>query len=162
MNKPYHYSESGLSNVWLASGVIRRDTPYGPGVAVERVVELLKLLAMNLVDKPARLTGKEFRYLRGMLLISQASVAQAHGVSEQVVSLWERHGKVPKANDFLMRLNYLARCGGADKLPAVLERMNAIETPVHQRIIGRLTTRGWRLKVELEEAAPSETARAAA
>ena len=162
MSKLYHYSESGLNNIWLASGFIRRDTPYGPGVAVERAVELLELLAMNLVDKPARLTGKEFRYLRGMLLLSQASVAQAHGVSEQVVSLWERHGKVPKANDVLLRLRYLAHAGAVDRMPAVLARMNEVERPVHQRLIARKTTRGWRLTAESDATTPTGRALAAA
>ena len=162
MSKFYHYTESGLDNVWLASGFIRHETPYGPAVAVERADELLELLAMDLVDKPSRLTGKEFRYLRAMLLLSQASVAQAHGVGEQVVSLWERHGKVPKANDFLMRLDYLARKGETDKLPAVLERMREVETPVLRRIVGKLTTRGWRLTMEREDAATREPTRAAA
>jgi DNA-binding transcriptional regulator YiaG len=60
------------------------------------------------VNKPARLMGKEFRFLRVMLKLSQAAMAKMQGVSEQNVSLWERHGKVPKANDKLMRCFYKA------------------------------------------------------
>lgn len=162
MSKLYHYSESGLDNVWLASGVIHHKTPYGPGVSVEAACELLALLAMHLVDKPSRLTGKEFRYLRVSLKLSQAEVARAHGVGEQVISLWERHGKVPKANDFLLRLRYLAQAGDVDKLPEILARMDEPAPPVRQRIVARKTTRGWRLTVELAQTAPREAARAAA
>lgn len=154
MSALYHYNESGLDNVWLDSGVIRHKTPYGPGIAIETSDQLDALLALTLVGKPGRLTGKEFRYLRLMLGLSQASVAREHGVGEQVVSLWERHGKVPKANDVLLRLRYLAHAGAVDKMPAVLERMNEVERPGRQRLIARKTSRGWRVTVESEATTP--------
>ena len=154
MSALYHYAECGLDNIWLANGFIHRKTPYGPGISFQDIDQLDMLLALKLVDKPARLTGKEFRYLRTLLHLSQAEVARAHGVGEQVVSLWERHGKVPKTNDVLLRLRYLAHAGAVDKMPAVLERMNEVERPGRQRLIGRKTTRGWRVTVESEAMTP--------
>ena len=35
MRKMYHYTECGLTNVWLVNGFIRHRTPYGKRVAIE-------------------------------------------------------------------------------------------------------------------------------
>ena len=104
----YHYTECGLDNVWLANGFTTKKTAYGEAVAITHADALHKRLAEDLINKPARLTGKEFRFLRVLLKLSQAAVARMQGVSEQNISLWERHDKVHKANDKLIRCFYVA------------------------------------------------------
>ena len=37
MKKGYRYTESGLTNVWLANGYTIRKTKYGEGVSVQDV-----------------------------------------------------------------------------------------------------------------------------
>ena len=76
----YHYTECGLDNVWLANGFIKKKTAYGEAVAITDADALHKLLAEDLIGKPARLTGKEFRFLRVALKLSQAAVAKMQGV----------------------------------------------------------------------------------
>lgn len=148
----YHYTECGLDNVWLANGYTQKDTAYGKAVAVSMADELHKALADQLVKKPARLTGKELRFLRVQMGVSQAALAASQGVSEQNVSLWERHGKVPKANDKLIRLCYLAHSAGNETLRAAFDRIMTVERLVHQRIVATTGKNGWRSKVETEEA----------
>jgi hypothetical protein len=81
--------------------------------------------------------------------LSQANVAKAHGVTEQVVSLWERTGKVPKANDILMRLCYQGKAKGNKALASLIDRMNDVERLVHQRIVAKTTkSGGWTSKME--------------
>ena len=144
----YHYTECGLDNVWLANGYAKKKTAYGVAVSVSKADELHKVLAAELINKPARLTGKEFRYLRVMLKLSQGAVAKVQGVSEQNVSLWERHGKVPKANDNLMRIIYMAHESKNHSLRQVCERITTVERLVHQRIVAETTGKGWSSTVE--------------
>jgi DNA-binding transcriptional regulator YiaG len=91
----YHYTESGLDNVWLENGYTVMKTPYGKATSVVDADALHELLAIGLTDKKGRITGKEFRFLRTMACLSQKSLAHMVGVSEQALSLWERTGKVP-------------------------------------------------------------------
>jgi hypothetical protein len=58
MKNRYHYTESGLANVWLVNGFTRRKTKYGDGVSIRNVDELHRALAQALAIKP-RLTGNE-------------------------------------------------------------------------------------------------------
>lgn len=153
----YHYTECGLDNVWLANGYTAKDTPYGTAVSVANADELLSLLAQRIVSKPARLSGKEFRFLRVQMGLSQSALAKAQGVSEQAVSLWERHGKVPKANDALIRLCYLSHARGDEPLRDAFHRVMEVERLIHQKIVATAGPRGWKSTVQ-EEAAPEEAA----
>lgn len=36
----YHYTESGLLNVWLVNGYQEHETPYGRGLSIEEADEL--------------------------------------------------------------------------------------------------------------------------
>lgn len=150
----YHYTECGLDNVWLVNGFNKKNTAYGQAVSITEANSLHQLLANHLINKPARLTGKEFRFLRVILKLSQAAVAKIQGVSEQNISLWERHGKIPKANDHLMRLFYMAHESKNHSLRQACERMTTVERLIHQRIVAQ--TRGvdkvfWSSKVEETE-----------
>ncbi|WAC72025.1 hypothetical protein OU995_20985 [Roseateles sp. SL47] len=146
----YHYTECGLDNVWLANGYTTKTTAYGKAVSVADADQLQALLAERVVSKPARLSGKEFRFLRVQMGISQATLAKTQGVSEQAVSLWERHGKVPKANDALMRLCYLAHAQGDEPLREAFNRVMEVERLIHQKIVATAGPKGWKSTVEEE------------
>jgi len=90
----YHYTESGLRNVWLENGVMERKTAHGMATAVQDVEGLHKVIGRALAQK-SHLTGAEFRFLRKELDLSQHRLADLIGTTEQSVALWERHGKIP-------------------------------------------------------------------
>lgn len=153
----HHYTECGLDNVWLQNGYTEADTPYGKAVSVAKADQLCEVIADQLAKKPSRLTGKELRFLRVQMGLSQAAMAKAQGVTEQNVSLWERRGKVPKANDHLARLCYLAHRAGDEPLRKVFDRIMAVERLIHQRIVATAGRNGWRSRVE-DDSAEATTA----
>ena len=155
----YHFTESGLDNVWLKNGFTIKDTPFGPAVSFTALDQLLDEIAAHLVRKPGRLSGKEFRYLRSKMHLSQAAMAQLQGVSEQNVSLWERRGRVPKSNDTLQRLLYLKHAAGDETLASAFDRIMTVERLVHQRIVATAGRKGWKFKVE--ELQPQDTSQTA-
>lgn len=142
----YHYTESGLDNVWLANGYTVHKTPYGKGVSVNDADGLMNELAMLLTRKPGRLTGKEFRFLRTLMLLSQASLAAMMGATEQSVSLWERTGKVPKTAESLLRMLVLEKLNGGGKISEVIDRINTVERLVNQQIVARARQHRWTTK----------------
>ena len=143
----YHYTESGLGNAWLANGFKLKKTRYGEAVAIDDVDGLHLAISKNLIDKRGRLTGKEFRFIRTLMGMSQVGIAGMLGVQEQSVSLWERTGKVPKAQDALIRLianEQLVKgnCGIAE----VIDRINVVERLVNQRIVAKEQGHKWTAK----------------
>lgn len=107
MTDKYHYTESGLDNVWLLDGFEFVDHPAGKQVRIMDIEELHRVIGEILADKKGDLTGKEIRFLRQEMLMSQAFLAKLLGVTEQTVHRWET-GKadVPKPAESLIRFIY--------------------------------------------------------
>lgn len=130
MKKMFHYTACGLDNVWLESGFASKETKYGPAFAVQDADQLHKLLAIKLIDKPCRLAGQEFRFLRTQLGLSQESLAKLFDVSENAVSLWERKNTVPAAYDQWLRMSLLAKFEGKTKLADAIQRVQSVQALV--------------------------------
>ena len=65
----YHYTDSGLDNVWLEDGyTIENDPDYGEIISIEQVQDLHRFLGRMLVALPRPLNGAEFRFPDGMIL----------------------------------------------------------------------------------------------
>lgn len=140
----YHYTECGLDNVWLENGFTVKATAYGKAVSVDDAEGLHKVIATELAKKKGKLTGKELRFLRTMLELSQGNFARCVGHTEQSVSLWERTGKVPKAADVLARLMVAEKLNGNARLSEVLARINDVDRLVNQRIVAKERGHKWK------------------
>ena len=102
----YHYQECGLRNVWLVNGYDMHTTPYGDGVSIHDIEGLHRAIARGLVNKAAKLTGSELRFLRKQMGLSQAKLALILGNEDQTVALWEKRGTQPKIADRFVRALY--------------------------------------------------------
>lgn len=143
----YHYTECGLDNVWLENGYTSKDTPYGPATAVTDVDGLHRAIALILIEKAGKLTGKELRFMRTQLGLSQGGMAKLIGVTEQSFSLWERHGKVPQYADVLARVLIHDKFAGQGKIQHLIERISTVERLCHQRIVVKERGNLWRSKL---------------
>lgn len=116
----YHYVESGLPNVWLSNGFVVKETAYGESVAITDVKGLHDVIGKSIAEKPAALTGAEFRFLRKELGLSQERLADIVGLTSQAVAIWEKTDKIPTVNDRYLRGLYLeAKTGEADLMAAI-------------------------------------------
>ena len=140
----YHYTESGLDNVWLKNGYQLRRTRYGEAVSVEDVDGLTRALAQNLIDKKGQLSGQELRFLRVFLGMSQESLGTLLGVQGQSVSLWERKGTTPTAQEALVRIIAHQRLDGDCDVIDMLERINTVDRLVNQAIVAHESRRKWK------------------
>ena len=133
-----HYTACGLDNVWLANGYTVKETKYGKGVSIDDVDGLHRLLATNLVEKEGLLTGKEFRFLRVHLGLTQQGVGKLLGdVSENAVSLWERKDTVPAIYDHWLRMLVIAKFKGNTKVVDAVQRIQTVERLIHQKYVVR-------------------------
>src|SRR3546814_17921122 len=87
----YHYTESGLDNVFLENGYTVHKTPYGEGVSIKDTAGLHKLIGRWLINLPKRLNGAELRFLRLEMEMTQRSLAAIIGQDEQAVRRWEKN-----------------------------------------------------------------------
>ena len=151
----HHYTACGLDNAWLTNGYVEKSTAYGKAVAVVNVDQLHVLLGRDLVKKRAPLAGKELRFLRDRMGLSQAGFASLHGVTEQAVSLCERQCKIPLTNDRLTRVYYLAHFARDTPLGEAIEWLKTVKSLVRQKIVASISAhRGWSSKVTVMELLP--------
>jgi DNA-binding transcriptional regulator YiaG len=135
MKKQLHYTACGLDNVWLENGFTVKSSALGEVVSVQDADGLHHLLAMTLVQKPGLLTGKEFRFLRVQLGLSQEALGQLLDFSENAVSLWERKDTVPLTCDHWLRMCVLAKLAGNTKVADALERIKTVQQLVYQKYV---------------------------
>ncbi len=100
----YHYTECGLPNVRL-QGVGWQVCP-DCGVRRVRIPSIGRLhdvIARTLVEKPARLTGPEFRFLRAWKGLSGRDAAELLARTPETISKWENEHRPadPMADIFL-------------------------------------------------------------
>jgi DNA-binding transcriptional regulator YiaG len=135
MSKHFHYTACGLDNVWLANGFKVKTTRHGNAVAVNDVDGLHLLISQTLIDKPGRLAGKEFRFLRTQLGLSQEALGTMLDFSENAVSLWERKDTVPAACDQWLRMSVLAKLEGNAKLADAIARTQFVHKLIYQKYV---------------------------
>ena len=104
----YHYTDSGLRNVYLKNGYSVKKTPYGRGVSIHDVAGLHQLLGMELVcNKAGKLSSTEIRFLRVEMDLPQVHLASLLGVSENTIRAWENNrGKITRPAELLLRTLY--------------------------------------------------------
>lgn len=91
----YQYRESGLPNVWLYGGGVRKARCPTCAKSLFQVVkewQLLQVIAIVLLHKSSRLTGRETRFLREAAHLTQTRLALLLGVSRQA-TISEREQK---------------------------------------------------------------------
>ncbi|NBS75349.1 MAG: hypothetical protein EBT78_15575 [Betaproteobacteria bacterium] len=151
----YHYTDSGLHNVWLANGYEIKKTPFGEGVAFHNLDGLTESICIALTKKAGVLTGSEFRYIRSAgMLLSQPALGKLMGIDGQSVARWEKTGKVPKWADKLVRLMYLAQAQGNEPISSAVERVKTVERLVKQRIVVKESRGQWKPSLQDEKVVP--------
>jgi len=100
------YEGIGISGVCLVNGYERKQTAYGPGVAIQDIDGLHRALCRWLLYRRERLTGAELAFLREELDLTEEMIATLIGKSSAVVRRWEdkEHAQIDRTADRLVRL----------------------------------------------------------
>lgn len=86
----YHYTECGLENVYLLSGYERQIGPYGEIVRVKHADDLHRIIGVHLARDKKVLSGKELRFLRNAMDVTQDELGKLVSVTGQTVARWEK------------------------------------------------------------------------
>jgi DNA-binding transcriptional regulator YiaG len=145
--KPYRYTQCGLDDVYLLNGYHMRETPYGAGVAIQDVEDLHRAIAEHLVKNKPLLNGKEIRFLRKLIDLTQAELALLLGCNVQTVARWEKgQSEVNGPADKMIRVLYLAHSEGRPMhdLIKIIQELSQLDSPQGGMCVFEETDDGWR------------------
>lgn len=105
--EPFHFVDSGLSNVYLVGIRYTRCSCGAQSAEIPAIKQLMSLLARNVVQEEEALTGEEIRFLRKRLGERAADFAKHVGIGAEHLSKLENgHLSAGESTDKLVRLYY--------------------------------------------------------
>lgn len=142
----YHYTASGLNNIFLKNGYEEKETASGKTIAIRDLDGLHRTIARGLIEKNHALTGKELRFLRTELDLSQKSLGLLFEKTDQAIAIWEKSDKpIPALADKAIRDLYMEAIGESpiahllDRLAKLDRRACEIELQLEE------TEKGWQM-----------------
>lgn len=143
LSEPYHYTECGLDDVYLLNGYDVVETPYGSGMTILDEDALLHVIALSLVQRRALLAGREVRFLRRRLDMTQAELAKLLRVDAQTLARWEKgETKLHGAADGLIRVIYMIGFD-QDVSKEFLDYVTSLDIGTEEQMKFRETEDGW-------------------
>jgi putative transcriptional regulator len=144
---PLHYTECGLDDVYLVSGYEIDRTHYGEALSVKNVDQLHKAIGCYLASQKKTLSGKELRFLRKQMDLTQSELGKLLGLGSQQVARWEKgENDISGPADLLLRAYYIQHAGGKLNLQSLAQRLEETDAPMNDKSYFEPTAQGWRAK----------------
>lgn len=146
----FHYTACGLPDVWLVNGYEEIDTPYGKAVKIDDLEGLHRAIGLEIASAGRPLSGKEIRFLREGMKLSQRALGDLLDVSEITVRKWEQKASAGGPAIRLLRALYREHMdgdGGLRKLVEALAEMDRLE--YEETRYFRDTAQGWERKIKI-------------
>jgi DNA-binding transcriptional regulator YiaG len=86
----HHYTESGLSNVYISGIAVELDDDGDEIITVPAINELHRVIALGIVNHNKGMSGDELRFLRSEMGLTQAELAETVHRDKQSIGRWER------------------------------------------------------------------------
>lgn len=142
----YHYTDSGLDNVYLTNGYNVVKTPYGDAVSIDGLRSLHKAIGEGIVEQQGAMNGAEFRFLRKELDLTQSALAGIMGEQVQSIARWEKNRTKPLRGsaDKLMRVLYDEYINGDGSTRRVIDKIVVLDNKIAKADINlSATANGW-------------------
>ena len=128
----FHYWACGLDNVYLTGGL--NISKSGTSYSITNIEGLHKCIAMHLVECTSQLNGKELRFLRKELNLTQADLGTRVGVDVQTVGRWEKDETENKMADRMIRMLYLASAQSTQgNVISILDAIGELDDTEHKQ-----------------------------
>lgn len=143
----YHYTDSGLDNVFLANGFTEKKIGDDVYVSIQDIDGLHKAIGLNIVNNSPRLTAREIRFLRVELDMAQTHLAHLFDVSESTVRNWESgRVEISGAADRLLRVLYREHVEVDGEIREMVERISALNrSSYHTQMKFEASSSGWKM-----------------
>lgn len=142
---PLRYTECGLDDVYLVSGYMIENTPDGEALSVKNLDELLQAIGCYLAGQKKTLSGKELRFLRKQMDLTQSELGKLVGLTSQQVARWEKgESDISGPAEMLLRGLYIQHAGGQLDLQRLVTSLDEIDAPMSDKTYFEKTSRGWK------------------
>ena len=115
LESSFHYTDCGLSKVYLKGIVVHKCTNAGCNeeeITIPNLEELHQLLASKIAAQVNKLSPAEIRFLRTHLGFSGVDFAECIGVSPETISRWEKGTvNMKEASERFLRVLILSKVG---------------------------------------------------
>ena len=106
----YHYTECGLDNVFIEGMPTQMDDAGDDIVTIPAVGHLHRVIAESIVTYQYKMSGKELRFLRTEMGLTQDNLAAILKVKLLTISRWEREeSPIKHTAEILIRLMAIKR-----------------------------------------------------
>lgn len=141
----FHYTSCGLDNVYLRDGfnLAEDDKSY----SISQLEDLHRCIAVHLIQFTSMLTGKELRFLRKEMNLTQADLAKRMGVDKQTVGRWEKDETENSTADRMVRMLYLtmAQSHTGDNVISILDSVGELDDTEHRQwVFNQKERQEWR------------------
>lgn len=101
----YHYTECGLDNVFIEGMEQVQDHAGEDTITIPAIGLLHKAIAEGIVMLPSKMSGRELRFLRSEMGMTQEQLASILKVNLLTISRWEREeNPITDTAEMLVRL----------------------------------------------------------
>lgn len=143
---PFRYLACGLDNVFLTSGYVRKERGGQMVTAVEDADGLHSAIAKHMVLRRKRLRGKEVRFLRRHLDLTQAELGELIGVTDQTIARYEKEETAfDGAADMLLRILVAGHAKGSINPRELVERIRQSDDSNVDEIVLEHDDHEWRM-----------------
>lgn len=105
MASRYHYTECGLDNVVIEGASLVKDQADDETIIIPAIGALHKVIAEGIVTQPSKMNGKELRFLRSEMGMTQEMLAELLKVTVLTIGRWERgESPIKDTAEMLVRL----------------------------------------------------------
>lgn len=142
--EPLHYKACGLDDVYLMSGYDVVQTPDGDGIRIRDLEGLHDAIGHYLATYKKVLNGKELRYLRNHMDLTQSELGKLVGLSSQQVARWEKEQNKPSgAAESLVRILFLEDLSENISVRDLLVELETKDDDIDERTVFAETVDGW-------------------
>ncbi len=145
--KLFRYTDSGLDYIYLVNGYEVTVGPDGDEYySIKNVDALHSKIAELIVRSPSPIRGQELRFLRSILDLSQAGIAELIGNTRPTIARWESERTTPidpTADRFLRVVYELKMDGHANDIIEMLQEIDR-DAEIEKTNL-QMSKAGWRL-----------------
>jgi len=143
---PLQYKGCGLDDIWLTSGYDIEEVDGEQSLTIRNLDGLLEAIAQWLVMKRKVLNGKEIRFLRQQLDLTQSELARLVGCDSQQIARYEKsENKMPGPSGRLLRMLVREHYQGEVPVRKILEALEDMDAQMTDRQVFDTTPDGeWR------------------
>jgi putative transcriptional regulator len=144
VKQPVLYSGSGLDDIWLVSGYEIETIDGDKAIFVRDLDGLHNAIGRSLVRRKKILNGKEIRFLRQQMDLTQSKLARLVGCDTQQVARYEKgQNKMPGAVDRLLRMLFREHLKDTVLVQDFLEAMDEMDGRISDKQVFTETAEGW-------------------